>query len=545
MKILAIIPARGGSKGIPRKNIRFMAGRPLISYAITCAKNSKYSIDVIVSSDDDEIKHVAMAYGAEIIDRPNELAGDSVTLDPVIHHAVNKMEEIHGCKYDLVITMQPTSPRLSTTTLDNAIGYLIDNNYDTVLSGVNDPRLSWRVEDGKCVPNYKERLNRQYMPKDLKETGAFVITKREFVKEKSRFGNIISVFEVPESESTDIDTVQDWCAAEMELNKKNILIRLDGYPEIGMGHIYRGLQLAYGFIEHNVRFVLSDKSQLGIQKIESSFYKYDVIKEDLEILDLIDKYDADIVINDILNTSEEYIKSLKSKNIRVINFEDRGKGSDYADATINALYEGTNSGNKYWGSDYYLIRDEFVIATPKGFCEKPENILVLFGGTDPNNLTIKTINALKKFVSGKEINVTVILGMGYSKVEDVNAICKESKQFKVVQDVRMMTEYMAKADIALSSQGRTMLELAAMGVPTILMSQNEREANHEFGGIKNGFLNLGAGIDVEEDTICQTIEWLSSCPQIRKSMREQMLTRDLRHGMKRVEKIILGENQYD
>lgn len=545
MKILAIIPARGGSKGIPRKNIRIMAGNPLISYAIKCAKSSTYAIDVIVSSDDEEIKHVAMAYGAEIIDRPDELAGDSVTLDPVIHHAVNKMEEIHGCKYELVITMQPTSPRLSTKTLDDAIGYLIENKYDTVLSGVNDPRLSWRVEEGKCLPNYTKRLNRQYMPKELKETGAFVITKREFVKENSRFGNVISVFEVPESESTDIDTVHDWCAAEMELNKKNILIRLDGYPEIGMGHVYRGLQLAYGFIEHNVRFVLSEKSQLGIQKIESSFYKYDVIKNNDEILELIDKYKVDIVINDILNTSKDYIDKLKTKDIRVVNFEDRGEGADCADATINALYEGENGNRKYWGSDYYLIRDEFVIAKPKQFSEKTQNVLVLFGGTDPNNLTLKTIKALIKFISDKDITVTVILGMGYSKVDEIKSVCKNQEKITIVQDVRMMTEYMVKADIAISSQGRTMLELAAMGVPTILMSQNEREANHEFGGIKNGFLNLGAGVDVDETTIYQTFEWLSSCPQIRKSMREQMLTRDLRHGMERVKKIVLGENQYD
>lgn len=540
MKILVVIPARGGSKGIPRKNIRFMAGKPLISYAIGCAKNSSYEMDIIVSTDDEEIKYVASRYGAGILDRPDSLAGDSVTLDPVIFHAVNKMEEINGYKYDLVITMQPTSPKLSSDTLNKAIDYLLQNNYDTVISGVNDPRLSWRIEDGKCVPNYEKRLNRQYLPKDLKETGAFVITRREFVKENGRFGANVSLYEVPESESGDIDTVQDWCVAEMELNKKTILLRVDGYPQIGMGHVYRGLQIAYGLMEHKIYFVLSEKSEIGIAKIQSSHYPYEVIKDDDEILGLIDKYKADIVINDILNTSEEYVQKLKDKGVRVVNFEDLGTGAVTADATVNALYDGENTDKLFFGSDYYLIRDEFVIAKPKEFAEKPEEILVLFGGTDPRNLTQKTIKALMAVDGIENIHITVILGMGYEKKDEIIKLTQECKNITIVQDVKLMSEYMSKADIAIASQGRTMLELAAMGVPTVLMSQNSREATHEFGGIKNGYLNLGAGNEVDEVTIGKTVDWLINCPSIRKNMREQMLTRDLRHGLTRVKKIILG-----
>ena len=540
MKTLVVIPARGGSKGIPRKNIRFMAGKPLISYAIGCAKNSSYEMDIIVSTDDEEIKYVASRYGAGILDRPDSLAGDSVTLDPVIFHAVNKMEEINGYKYDLVITMQPTSPKLSSDTLNKAIDYLLQNNYDTVISGVNDPRLSWRIEDGKCVPNYEKRLNRQYLPKDLKETGAFVITRREFVKENGRFGANVSLYEVPESESGDIDTVQDWCVAEMELNKKTILLRVDGYPQIGMGHVYRGLQIAYGLMEHKIYFVLSEKSEIGIAKIQSSHYPYEVIKDNDEILGLIDKYKADIVINDILNTSEEYVQKLKDKGVRVVNFEDLGTGALTADATVNALYDGENTDKLFFGSDYYLIRDEFVIAKPKEFAEKPEEILVLFGGTDPRNLTQKTIKALMAVDGIENIHITVILGMGYEKKDEIIKLTQECKNITIVQDVKLMSEYMSKADIAIASQGRTMLELAAMGVPTVLMSQNSREATHEFGGIKNGYLNLGAGNEVDEVTIGKTVDWLINCPSIRKNMREQMLTRDLRHGLTRVKKIILG-----
>jgi len=105
----------------------------------------------------------------------------------------------------------------------------------------------------------------------------------------------------------------------------------------------------------------------------------------------------------------------------------------------------------------------------------------------------------------------------------------------------MMSEFMGKADIAISSQGRTMLELAAMGVPTIIMSENEREATHEFGTIKNGYLNLGSGLEVSENTIYETINWLIQCPQIRRNMSQQMLEKDLLHGYDRVKKIVLGQ----
>ncbi len=545
MKILTVIPARGGSKGIPKKNIRFIAGQPLLAYAIKCAKRSAYDMDVVVSSDEKEIQNIAGKFGAYIIDRPAQLAGDKITLDPVICHAATTMETAKQCRYDIVITMQPTSPLLTSETLDKAIQFFIDNHYDTVLSGVNDPRLSWRIEDGKCVPNYEQRLNRQYMPKDLKETGAFVITKRDYVTTNSRFGEKIAVYEVPENEAGDIDTPEDWLIAQYELNKKNILIRLEGYPKIGLGHVYRGLLLAENFIEHNILFAISDKSQLGIQKLEQSHYQYRIITNDDDFFRLVEDYQADIVINDILNTDIDYMNRLKQTGVRVVNFEDLGEGRYMADAVINALYEKQDdTSNSFWGDKYYLIRDEFLLEAPKDFDEAVKEILVIFGGTDPNSLTYKTVQALMQIVCTQEIHCTIVLGMGYQDVDAIRELVADmTDKFDVVQDVKLITQYMGKADLAISSQGRTMLELVAMGVPTILMAQNEREATHEFGSLRNGFLNLGLGRTVQTDTIRETVQWLIHCSQIRKGMRDEMLAKDLKHGIGRVKQIILGENE--
>lgn len=172
MKILAIIPARAGSRGIPNKNIRIVGDHPLVYYSIRNAIRSKYITDIIVSTDSPEVRIIAQQMGVAVHWRDKSLCGDAVTLDAVIADAIPKRES-----WDYIVTMQPTSPTLRVDTLDAAIQYAIDNDLDTVISAINAPHLSWGEKDGKKVPNYTERLNRQYLPPCYMETGAFVVSK--------------------------------------------------------------------------------------------------------------------------------------------------------------------------------------------------------------------------------------------------------------------------------------------------------------------------------------------------------------------------------
>jgi spore coat polysaccharide biosynthesis predicted glycosyltransferase SpsG len=398
-------------------------------------------------------------------------------------------------------------------------------------------------KEGSIIPAYEKRLNRQYLPKNLMETGAFIISKRDFIQKQSRFGPNVSIFEISENEAIDIDNPQDWWIAERELSKKNILIRVEGYSKIGLGHIYRGLLLGYNLIEHNVKFVLSEQSDLGIKKIKESYFPYSIIQKDIDIIGLIKDFNCDILINDMLDTDKKYMLECKKTGVRVINLEDLGQGSELADAVINDLYEkNSEQKNHYWGSDYYCIRDEFLLAQPYEFRECVEEVLVIFGGTDPCNLTKKLLEVIEQ-IDNALIHYTFILGMGY---KNANVLIEKSKLHKLnvsfIQDVKRMTEYMSKSDIAISSQGRTMLELASMGVPTILMAQNEREQHHEFGNLQNGFINLGLGSEVKNDTIKQTLLWLINSPQIRKQMKDQMKSKDLKKGIDRVKNIIVNRN---
>ena len=453
-KILAVIPARAGSKGIPKKNTRMMAGKPLIGYAIENALNSKWITDIAVSTDAEEVKAVAAKYNVEIIDRPAYLCEDDVTLDSVVFHTYSIMKQTKD--YDIIITLQPTSPLLKVETLDAAIQAHIEKGLDTTIAVVNKPHLAWGKEQGVIVPLYEKRVNRQYLPPHYSETGAFLITNSRFVTEQNRFGNKVSVFEMSENESIDIDNRQDWVLAEAELSKKKIIFRVDGYKEIGLGHVYRVLQIAYNLTEHEVLFVLNSKSDLGINKISNSFFKYEIINSDEEIIDIVKRENAQILVNDILDTQKEYMELIKETGIRVVNFEDLGEGRLYADAVINALYETEEEKNVYCGEKYYCVRDEFILYNEKKFNEKVNNVLIVFGGTDPENLTMKTIEAIEK-TGYKEIEYTCILGMGYG---DESPLMEKIKNMdyniQILRNVSNIAEYMYKADIAISSQGTLM-----------------------------------------------------------------------------------------
>ena len=239
-KIVAVIPARAASKGIPNKNIRIINGYPLIYYAIQNAKKSKYITDIIVSTDSPEVRIIAKQTGVKCHWRDARLCEDHITLDSVIFDAISNGE------YDYVVTMQPTSPTLKVETLDSAIAYSIDNDIDTVISGKNSPHLSWSERDGKKIPNYKQRLNRQYLPSYFIETGAFVISKASIVTEKTRIGKTVDIFEISEAEAIDIDSFSDLRNATFVLKDEKAAIYVNGNNKRGIGHIYRALELADG-----------------------------------------------------------------------------------------------------------------------------------------------------------------------------------------------------------------------------------------------------------------------------------------------------------
>ena len=195
MSILIIIPARGGSKGIPRKNLRPLNGKPLIFHSLELANEIRNIADIFVSSDDDEIIHIVEKFGTRTLKRDPNLAKDQTTLDPVIHDAYEQAQKITNKNYDIVITLQPTSPLLTKRSLQKALERLNGNpSIDTIISAEDDTHLTWRNINDKFEPNYEKRVNRQHLPKIYKETGGFIITRAENVTPTNRIGKNIELF---------------------------------------------------------------------------------------------------------------------------------------------------------------------------------------------------------------------------------------------------------------------------------------------------------------------------------------------------------------
>ena len=546
MKILIVIPARGGSKRIPRKNVRIMNGKPLILYSIENAKRlaRDYNVDICVSTDDEELAGIAEGSKVDIIWRDERLSADNITLDPVVFDALMKMEREKGDTYDIVITMQATSPTLRASTLMHAVKRFIDSDLDTMISCVNRPHLSWTERDGRIVKNYEKRLNSQELPSNYLESGAFVITRRGCVTENTRIGDNITVFETDPKEAVDIDSEEDWIAAESILKRKRILMRCVGKPALGMGHIYRCLSIAYTLIGNDILFVTDKESTIGRAKLDESYFPYEIIGNDEEYEKVLKNYMPDIVVNDVLDTEEALIKLERKYTRRIVNFEDMGPGAWFADAVVNALYE--NRPNKpshvYEGSDYYFIRDEFLTERPKDFSSECRNIMIMFGGVDPANLTGKLYDicqVLHPKMPGVEFHF--ITGFAYAHKEEI--ISMPAMNIYVHHDAKRVSGYMKKADMCITSQGRTVFELASMGVPAIVLAQNEREAEHVFAGMGNGFINLGLGEKVDTLTIIKTIMWLADMPHVRSEMRDLQLSRKFEKGQQRVIRIILGEDK--
>lgn len=542
MNVLAVIPARGGSKGIPRKNVRLMHGKPLIAYAICNANNCPAITDVVVSSDDDEILTIGKKYGAYPLRRSDKLAQDAVTLDPVIYDAVVKMEEINNIKYDVVITLQPTSPLLTSDTLNEAINSFFTSEYDTFISATNQPHLSWSKNENGFFPLYKKRLNRQQLEPNYLEAGAFFISRREFVTENSRIGDKVSVYEIPVQEAVDIDTINDWLICESILKRKRIIMRVDGTVRTGLDRVRFCLTLAYNLFGHDVVFVTNENCTEGLELIQSSNFPIKTITCDEDFFEYLANNKFDIVVNNCFDTTCEYIKTLKQYCDRVVTIDDIGEGSTFADVVINPLSDDhSNRKNVYSGEKYVCLRDEFSIAKVKPFSKEVKNVLVFFGGTDQLNLTERIYKMICLLNSKyQDIRFNFILGLGYNCQSNIVST-NEEKNIFVISNANYVSEYIEKADLAITSQGRTVYELASLGVPAIVLAQNEREQLHSFAQMENGFFNLGLGTNVNDQTLLKTFDLLVESDLLRQEMRQLMLKHDFSNGVKRVIKLIVDD----
>lgn len=225
--MIAIIPARGGSKGLPGKNIKNLCGKPLIAYSIEAALLSKSVTDVIVSTDDINIYNLALEYGArDTFLRPKELATDSARALDNYLYTLNRLGNEYGYNVDKFIVLQPTSPLRTASDIDSAVDIFEGKSADSVISYCEEHHpICWHKyinESGGFDNIFSDSLkNRQDERVSYYPNGAIFVFKYSLIKTEQYYSNSTYPYLMPRSRSVDIDTIEDFEYAQFLIEKIN------------------------------------------------------------------------------------------------------------------------------------------------------------------------------------------------------------------------------------------------------------------------------------------------------------------------------------
>jgi CMP-N-acetylneuraminic acid synthetase/spore coat polysaccharide biosynthesis predicted glycosyltransferase SpsG len=496
--MLAIVPARGGSRGVVRKNLREIGGRPLIAHTVEALRDSGVADRLVISSDDAEILGWASVHGVETIPRPPELARPDSTISDVAVHVVESLEW-NG----VVGVFQPTSPLRSGKTIAEALRQFDVADVDSLASVVREHHLFW-YESGDGLdaarPLFESRVNRQFARHGvLRETGAIqLVSAAALLRHRSMVTPRHRLFETPSIESDDIDTPEDLDRVRRRSSRGTVVFRLKADRTVGSGHLHHCLQLAEYLDVHRLVFLLKDCDPFVGETLDARGWAWRSETDLADDLREIASTGPRLVVNDVLDTGVEDILAERSAGYRVVNIEDLGPGARYADWVVNALYPPTDADPVHvsTGARFATLRSEFHGLPEKGIRSRPERVLVTFGGTDPSRLSERVCRSL---VGRIDCEVVVVLGTAARSFEPPPGVA-------IRRDIRNMAEEMRAADVVVTAAGRTVYEAAATGTPVIAIAHSAREATHAHLSLDAGVLFLGLGVLLDDDAIASAVE---------------------------------------
>ncbi len=237
MECLAIIPARGGSKGIPRKNIRPLLGKPLIAYNIEQAKSARLVNRVVVSTDDPEIGAISRQYGAEVVWRPAEISGDTASSEAALLHTLEYLRQTENYQPDLLAFLQCTSPLTLAEDIDGVIQTLLDAGADTALAAIPFHYFIWKIDETSAAVgvNHDPRvrpLRQERQPQYLESGAVYVMRVPGFLQARHRFFGKTVLYEMPPERRLEIDDPVDFQIAEMLMRSQAEARKSARLPEV-------------------------------------------------------------------------------------------------------------------------------------------------------------------------------------------------------------------------------------------------------------------------------------------------------------------------
>ena len=405
----------------------------------------------------------------------------------------------------LSLLLSPFAPLLKTETIIEACRALLESE-EEVLKPVRKEKHQFLEGD---IQPLNEVLVHRSGESHWMESNAFTLAKRTAFDGDPNKGVSVFPWEVGE-DVFEISTRRDWWVCEKLVKRKRIIFRVVGNNQVGMGHIYRALSLAHEITDHEVLFVSDTDNSVAVKELAGYDYWLGLYSPS-EVIVKITELKPDLVVNDSLDTTKEELMTLKKSGIRVLNFEDLGTGAIYADLTINELYDEPKfeGGNICWGREYFFVRDEFSSAKPHKLRNKVDAILLAFGGTDQHDLSRKIHHAIRPLCKKHGVDIHIVTGPGYRGYKELSKAVSADDSVFLTHATGVISGIMEKTQLAITSNGRTVYELAHMNIPSIVISQHDRERTHAFACEKNGVIPLGLYQDgITEEKVVRELDRL-------------------------------------
>jgi spore coat polysaccharide biosynthesis predicted glycosyltransferase SpsG len=533
MRILYVVPARGGDREVPYLNIKRLGGLPLIAHTLVEAGKSRYPHTLVVSTDDDQVAQVAREYGAEVpFRRPAELASDSAELKAIVRHAVAFVEEREKCRFDVVVTLQATSPFRTGRQIDEAIALLCEKNLDSVISLKELRSLTWRKSSGKLEPAFARAGRRDELEPLYQEDGAIRVMRRDVLDSDERLGANVGHILMDRMSALTVHDIYDFWLAERLTHLPRVLFRTDGSAQMGMGHVYRSLAAAKAFSEisrtADICFLMRADRPEGVQHVSREGYPVRILPgNDASALPAIRDYSPNIIVNDLPFLEDAYLKSLATLGAATIHFVDTladiEKPAELAATIIAALAEDEVELEDYHAGPAFAILREAFQKRSTDIAERGRRIVLTFGGSDPQKLTLKALSALAPLAGTVgDLEVTVVLGPAFShRAELEELLARLSHKPRILSRVEHMADILVDADLVLCSGGMTVFELAALGRPGLVLCQNAKEEARMQKFARGGsILHLGLGTEIGEEVIRETTAKLLGDHGRRRKMSE-------------------------
>ena len=284
-----------------------------------------------------------------------------------------------------------------------------------------------------------------------------------------------------------------------------MLVNVIAGRKVGLGHVYNILTVLSYFNNDKILVVMNTRSKLGIDKIRNDEHQVKVFKTQGELLDMVRNYEPNIVINDILDTKAPFVQKLQKMGCFVINFEDLGPGSDYANLVFNPIYFQKSTKSKFFGEKYICIRKEF---RKRNARIDRKSIVVTFGGVDPERLTMRLLEIFKMHRPTYKIVVVVGSEFPHKKevLQKITRLQQVGLDVEKVVEMDSISQFISGAMFAITANGRTVFEVASQCVPIITISANSREELHEFSKRRKIGYHLGLHSQISDEKILQHIK---------------------------------------